>query len=166
MRVRIIAGMEYRVTQVMKQQSISRKAAEQFIRQNDDKRIKWARNMWGADWHDASQFDMVLNLDHITVQHCVTLIREAARLPEFTQDDTSRRILADQLIESRIWVGLIKNKYTRNVRVAIDTVDGSVTVKGTVGSVKLADAVCGIAHESPGVRQVNNELNVGSDWLW
>ncbi len=166
LRVRVIAGMDYRMAHVMDQEKISQDEALDLIRANDKARAAWSKNIWGKQWNDPSLFDLVVNLDRISVKGAVNLIAGTGNLPEFTMDKQGEQKFKNQLVISRIWAGLVENKPTRSVRIKIEAHDGHITLTGNVGSIKLKDAVISITASIAGVQKVFNELSIGGDWLW
>ncbi|MCP3942814.1 MAG: BON domain-containing protein [Desulfobacteraceae bacterium] len=166
LRVRVIAGMEYRIAIVMDKDKLSREKAVQHIIENDKQRANWARTVWGGEWNDPSKFDLMVNLDHIEVAGAVDLIIKAAELVEFNRDYDTNQAFEDERILAKIWVALTRNRPTRAARIQLDSKKGCVTITGDVGSVKLKDAIVGIAGEVPGVNQVVSHLSVGAAWQW
>ncbi len=166
LRVRVMAGTEYRIAIVMDKDSLSREKAIHHIMEIDKQRAHWSRTVWGVEWNDPSQFDLVVNLDYITVAGAVAIIAQTANLPEFNRDDTTNKAFEDERITAKIWVALTRNRPTRSARIQLDSKKGCVTIKGDVGSVKLKDAIVGIAKEVPGVKQVISQLSIGAGWHW
>lgn len=166
LRVRVIAGMDYRLSHVMDQEKISRDQALNRVQENDKARAAWSKTMWGKQWNDPSLFDLVVNLDRISEKGAVDLIARTGNLPEFAMDQQGKQKFKNQLVASRIWAGLVENKPTRSVRIKIEAHDGHITLTGNVGSIKLKDAVVSITTSIPGVQKVTNELSIGGDWLW
>lgn len=171
LRVRVMAGMEYRIAVVMDKASLSRGKAIQHIQENDKQRAHWSMTVWGVEWNDPSQFDLVVNLDHIKVADAVDLIARAANLAEFNSaefnsDNGTNQAFEDECITARIWVALTRNRPTRSARIQLDSKQGCVTITGDVGSVKLRDAIVGIAQEVTGVNQVISHLSIGAGWHW
>ena len=166
LRVRIIAGMDYRIEHAMKNKGLSREQAIDHIREMDKNRAHWARTVWGVEVNDPSGFDLVINLDHITIQGAVEIIAKTLEQENFQEGPEDARAFEDALIIARAWAALTKNKPTRSVRIRMTCHNGHLTIKGDVGSHKMIEAVVGIAKQVAGVKSVNNTLGVGSSWLW
>lgn len=166
LRVRVMAGMEYRIAIVMNKENLGREKAVQSIMEIDKQRAHWSRTVWGVEWNDPSQFDLVVNLDQIKVAGAVDIIDGALRLPEFNSDGGTNQAFEDERITAKIWVALIRNRPTRSARIQLDSKKGCVTIKGDVGSVKLKDAIVDITKEVPGVKRVISQLSIGAGWHW
>lgn len=166
LRVRIIAGMEYRIEHAMKNKGFSREQAIEHIQEMDKTRAHWARTVWGVEVNDPSGFDLVINLDHITIQGATGVIVRALEEEAFQDSDANRSIFEDELITARVWTTLTQSKFTRSARIDITSSNGNVTITGDVGSHKLIGAIVDIAEQTPGVKSVENALSLGASWLW
>lgn len=166
LRVRVIAGMAYRITAAMEELGINRSAAIAHIHAMDKGRSRWAKSVLGVEWDDPSLFDAVFNLDHISIDGTVKTIARMTRLEEYTIDEVARQSLKNLLISSRVWAAITLNKATRSAKVQIEAANGHVTISGNVGSLKIADAIIGVAADIDGVQGVSNQLSIGSEWIW
>ena len=166
LRVRIIAGMEYRINHAMNDKGINREQAIDLIEAIDKKRKLWSRKVWGIEWNDPSLYDLVISLDNVSVESAVQIIIRAGETKEFVDSEAQQQIFENELIKSRIWAALTKNKHTRMVRIDMQSSDGVISLEGDVGSNKLVDAIVTISKGVEGVKEVNCNLSVGSSWLW
>jgi cytidylate kinase len=166
LRVRITAGMEYRIKSAMDNEQIDRERAILLIIEMDKQRSQWARTLWGIEWSDQSLYDLVLNLDGLSIDSAVKIIARTMDLDEFKEDGQTHQAFNDQHIVSKIWVALIRNSPTRGVRVEITSSNGHVIITGDVGSMKIVTAIVAIAEEIEGVKSVTNSLDIGASWMW
>jgi osmotically-inducible protein OsmY len=166
LRVRIQAGIEYRIEHVIKEKNLDREQAIDLITAIDKKRVIWSREVWGIEWNDPSLFDLVLSLDNLSIDGAVQLLIAASQLREFADTDNVQQVLEDELIASRVWAALTQNDHTKSVRILVESHDGDVTINGDVGSKKLVDAVVTTAQGVDGVKTVTNNISVGSSWHW
>jgi osmotically-inducible protein OsmY len=166
MRVRINAGIECRIKYAIQERNIDYKSASALITAIDQKRKQWSQEVWGVEWNEPSLYDLVLNLDQLSVEGAVEIISTASTLPEFADSPAHRQVLEDELLKARIWVELIKNSHTQRVRININVTSGQVTFTGDVSSNKMKDAIIATAAEIHGVDKVINNLCIGSSWHW
>lgn len=166
MRVRINAGIETRINYAIQEKNIDYKSASSLITAIDQKRKQWSKAVWGVDWNEPSLYDLVLSLDQLSVEGAVEIISAASILPEFADSQAHRQVLEDELLKARIWVELINNSHTQRVRISINVTSGQVTFTGDVSSNKMKDAIFSTAAEMDGVKEVINNLSVGSSWHW
>ncbi len=66
-RARVIADTEFRIKAAMEQRDLTREEAIVAIDKVDKERVKWTRFLYGVEWQDPSLYDVVLNLEHMTV---------------------------------------------------------------------------------------------------
>jgi cytidylate kinase len=166
LRVRVIASMEYRIAAAMEELGMSRNTAAAHITAFDKRLAKWAKSVLGVEWDDPSLFDVIFNLDHISIDGTVRTIAQMSHLEEFTPDQDALQSLENLLISSRVWAAITLNKATRSAKVQIEAADGYVIISGNVSSMKIADAIIGVAAGVDGVKTVSNQIGIGSDWIW
>ncbi len=106
LRVRLIAPLEVRIEKLMKRDNISHEAALNFINTQDKNRVEWCRFVYDVDWSDPSGYDMVLNLEHITIPEACGILSAAAALPEFAITDQIRKKLLDFAVKCRVKLAL------------------------------------------------------------
>jgi cytidylate kinase len=166
LRVRVVADMEFRIKAAMERLKIPRDAAIAHIARIDNERRRWIRFLYGIEWGDPNLYDVVLNLERLSIEGaCETLMRMTA-LPEFHVTPQSERALQDLTLSSRVWAALAKNELTRKLAVKVTAEGGCVTVEGSVGSQKVVEAIPEVVQQVEGVREVRCEVGVGSDWYW
>lgn len=70
----ITASREKRIERVMRKQDLSREQAEALIESVDETRDNYVRRYTGVTRYDARNYDLVLNMDHLTEDEAVNLI--------------------------------------------------------------------------------------------
>jgi osmotically-inducible protein OsmY len=165
-RVRVTAGIEYRVQAAMDQAGLSRDKALAHIRQVDEARSRWARLLYDVDWGDATQYHLTLSLGQIGVAGACSVIVRLAELDEFRPTDESRRQFEDLHLGSRVWAALAKEPLTRSAGIQVVARDGEVSITGNVSSTQGLELIPRIASQVEGVRSVHCEAGVGADWYW
>ncbi len=83
LKVRIVGDMEARVADEVKREGISAAKAREILVKDDGERRKWALSLYGADWWDATLYDLVIHLKTITVADAVNLLCQVVQLPGF-----------------------------------------------------------------------------------
>jgi len=132
LRVRLIAPLEIRVRALMEQRSMTREDAERFIAQVDSHRVRWTRLMYDADIEDPRLYDLVLNLEKISVESASDVVLEMARKPEFAIDDAARTRLADFVVACRVRLALAIQPASRGLDLEVTARNGTVTMTGKV----------------------------------
>ena len=59
LKVRIVADMDSRVADEVKREAISEVKARELLMKDDQERRKWSLYLYGADWWDATLYDLV-----------------------------------------------------------------------------------------------------------
>ena len=132
LRVRLIAPVEIRVRALMEQKGMTREDAERFIAQVDSHRVRWTRLMYNADIEDPRLYDLVLNLEKITIDSGCDAVLAMARRPEFTVDEPARARLADFVLTCRVRLALAIQPATRGLDLDVKARAGTVTLTGKV----------------------------------
>jgi cytidylate kinase len=165
-RVRLIAPMEMRIRAVIDRHGLRREAAEAYIRQVDEERTRWTRLIYDVDLSDPQLYDLVLNLENISIQSACQLIIEATKRPEFELTETARAKLTDFNLACRVKVALVTAAATRTLELDVVAKDGSVTVTGqapepamlTHVTSRFTQEIEEVVAAVPGVRDVKLEL--------
>ena len=116
LKVRIVADLEARVADEVKREGISESKAREIIMKDDEERRKWALHLYGADWWDATLYDLVIHLKTITVDDAVDLLYQVVQLPGFQTTPESQEAI-NNLVEAALmevapvwWEGTKKKK--------------------------------------------------------
>ena len=102
LKVRIVGNLEARVADEVKREGISPDKAREILLRDDEERRKWALYIYGADWWDATLYDLVIHLKTITVDDAVGLISHVAQLPGFQTTPQSQEAINNLLEAARL----------------------------------------------------------------
>ena len=154
LRVRIIAPMEFRIDQVQNQQRRTRKEAVAYIKKIDEDRRRWTKFLYEVDWTDASLYDLVINLEQMSVQEACTIIFSASQLKcfEFTPD--TQKAMDDLALASHVKAHLAMEPTTADLQFEVVAEGGCVSVKGGVDSPAQGKTIGNIVRNLPGVAAV------------
>jgi cytidylate kinase len=166
LRVRVIAGPEKRIAALMRDFGMDRKQATAHLHKLDTQLAKWTRFLYGVDWQDPSLYDVVLNLDHISVEGAVITLAQMARSANFQPTDASRKAFADLYLSSAVWAALTKDPRTKAANVRVGSDEGTVFITGVAPNTRTADAIQEVVERVEGVHEVDNQVGVGGSWSW
>jgi cytidylate kinase len=166
LRLRLIAPFEGRVRALMERENLTREAAEQFIRSGDEDRVRWTRFMYGVDVLDPHLYDLVINLEKMSIPTACALVVETIRQPEFAITEKVRESLTSFALACRVKVALATHPGSRGLDLEVTAREGVVSISGEVPKpVMLAHTssrweleLTQIAKSVEGVRAV--ELNI------
>lgn len=165
-RVRIIADMAFRIKAAMETDGLTKQQAIEKIKQLDSKAIKWTQALYAVQWQDPFLYDLVLNLNAMRIESAVDLIAHMTQLPDFKPTPQSQKAFDNLLLSSLVWAQLTRDKVTKSANVRVTSDNGVVTITGKAGSHKIVPVIPVVAQQVPGVREVHNEVGVGTDWIW
>ncbi len=131
-KVRLIAPMAMRIRAVMEQQNLGSRAAQEYIRNVDEERVRWTKLIYGVNWRDPSNYDLVINLAEISIDSACAMVEALARLPSYQSTKTVRKRLKDFALACRVKVALAMSKSSRAIKFDVTADDGHVEILGEV----------------------------------
>lgn len=141
LKIRVIADIEERARLEMDREGITREEALHILKKDDEERRKWSQYCYGVDTRDCSLYDLVVNINQITVEHAVDLICETVKLKEFQTTPESQRLMEDLVLSEQVHAALMNTGYNTDV-----------CVENGVAFVKL---IAPISQEVPLVQKID-----------
>jgi len=157
-RVRVIADIRYRVDAAMRQLNLSSRQAETHIRKVDEERRKWTRFLYGVEWDDPSNYDVVLNLEFLGVAGACELVTRVTELEMFRKTDESQAAMEDLALASLVTAALARDSRTTHGEFRVGAQRGAITVDGIVRQQEIADAVTVVASAVDGVKTLTSHV--------
>lgn len=157
LRVRLIAPLELRVQALMESHGMDEASAEAYIRDVDDARALWVRNVYGEDIHDSTRYDMVLNLASFSIPEACEVVAAAASRPEFEMTEARMKELEDFRLACQIRLALLEDLGTQTLELDATVKDAVATVTGEaplLNTGEVGDRVTEIGLAVPGVKEV------------
>lgn len=155
LRTRIIAPMDFRIRMVHERLNYTRSEAAAYILKMDEQRRRWTSFLYGVDWGDPSLYDLVLNLEHMTMETGCHIISAAVRRRCFELTPACRQGLDDLALASKVKATLATTSSTEGLEVEVTAAEGVVEVKGKLSSPEQLLEVERIAGAVPGVVALN-----------
>jgi cytidylate kinase len=161
MKVRLIAPLEYRLKIAMEREGLaSREAALQYLQHVDEERLRRMRYLFNVDWRDPALYDVVLNLEHMSLETAADVVIYMAQHPEYQPTPASEKRLNDLTLSCRIKASLAAHPSTSGIEVDVRTDDGIVWVTGLVDSGELEYEIIRVAQTVSGVKEVISDLEI------
>lgn len=160
LKVRLIAPLEYRLKAAMEREGMSRQGALQYIQQVDDERLRRMRYLFNVDWRDPALYDIVLNLEDISLETAADVVLYLAQHKEYQPTPASEKVLNDLTLSCRVKASLAAHPVTSGLDVDVRADDGNVWVTGLIDSGELEYEVIRIAQTVPGAKEVITELEI------
>ncbi|MGC9224406.1 MAG: cytidylate kinase family protein [Terracidiphilus sp.] len=151
LRTRLIAPLDFRIRMVHDRLNYSKSEAAAYIQKTDEQRRRWTSYLYGVDWNDPMLYDLVINLDHMTIETACEIISTAVHQRCFELTPACRQALDDFALASKVRAALAIDPATEELEPEATADRGKVTLKGKLTSVDQLVEVKRIAMEIPGV---------------
>jgi cytidylate kinase len=155
LRTRIIAPMESRIRMVHERLNYNPSEAAAYIQKIDEQRRRWVSFLYGVDWQDASLYDLVVNLEFMTLETACHIVAAAARRRCFELTPACRQALEDLALASKVRATLAITASTEGLEVEATADKGVVEIKGKLSDAEQYAEVERIARAVPGVIDLN-----------
>lgn len=116
-KVRVLANITDRVSEVMQRDGISEAKAFDTIKKDDIERRKWGLQLYGIDTWDSRLYDMVLNIHKLQVDDAVNILSSAVQSPVFQTTEESKKRINELTLEAKIHTIMIDYSLVVEVRV-------------------------------------------------
>jgi hypothetical protein len=156
MRVRIIAPLECRIQMAQERLKLDRSQTLSHIHKVDQDRRKWTHYLYGVDWSDPSLYDIVINLEHVSISEAcdiVSLMAKQMKCYEFTPE--CQTLMDDFVLASRVKSRLALNGPTSDLEVEVSARGGLVRIVGQLANPEQLKHVRNVASAVPGVTDLN-----------
>ena len=156
LKIRVVAGIEYRIGSVMNQKDLDREEAIEYIKKIDKERDAWTKFLYHVDWRDPALYDITINLDRMKVDSACHLLCDAASHDEFRAPQEWGKILEDLIQGAQVRAAIAMNKETGKLDrdLEVEANSGVIKIKGEVPSWKDAERIEEFVRKIPGVNDV------------
>ena len=165
LRVRVVTDLETRITSVMQRLRLGREKAKQYIEQVEEDRERWARLLFDVDWRFSGIYDLVVNLEQVSVESATTALCGYAQLPEFQETPASRKALENLLLAARARIALARDQRTYNASVKVRAHEGVLSVTYLPKDAEVAGAIPEVLGKMSGVRNLRCAM-ASTNILW
>jgi len=154
LRVRTIAGQDFRVWTALNRLNLSREKARTYVEQVEDDIRRWVRTLYNENWEDPALYDVTLNAAHLSVENAATALLQFPELPEFQVTPASKQALGDLLLASRCRLALGEDDRTHRVKATVHAEKGNVLVTYLPQQIREAVAIPSILQKVEGVESI------------
>ncbi len=155
LRVRVVAPMHLRLEMVREARGGSKLDASRYIYDKDQGRLTLTRFLYGVEsLADPLYFDLVVNLESMSIDQAADLVQAAAEMEPFKWDDTHPVELANMRVATRVKAVLLQNPNLRMALPEVSAADGAVFIYTDPETDILAEELTRVASSVPGVNQV------------
>jgi cytidylate kinase len=146
-RVRLIAPRAQRIEMAMERDGVSSRQASSRIDQVDSERARWTEFVFGANWADPSHYDLVLNLERVSLEEAAEIMCRVVEQPVFRATAASRRRLEALTRTSAALAHLLADPNTAGLDLKVDADDQGIVIKGLTDR-RRRDAVLEVARRA------------------
>ncbi len=162
LKVRLIAPMEKRIKAAMEEKQLKREDAEQHIHEVDEKRSRWTKYLYGIDWRDPYQFDLIINIETMALSTANDLILQAISSPEFQICNATIDNLENLALAAKVKAYLAADIRTRSIDIDVVAENNVVQLKGGIETEQLRPTIIDVVKKVPNVKSIQDELVVES----
>jgi cytidylate kinase len=155
LRIRVLADSEFRIKSVMRELRLSRDKAKEYINNVDSDRDKWVRFLYGIDWHDPFNYDLVINLDQAGIQNAATALCAMAELPDFRLSPASIKAINNLYLGSKSHFALSADPRTSFADFKVTANDGVVQVTYPPQQAEVTPLVHEVLSGVSGVKEIH-----------
>ncbi len=163
LHVRVVASPATCI-RTLTNQGLNPEAAARAIKRTDGERRAFIQFAFGVDWDDPTRYDLVLNMDKLSLQTAVDTVVHLVQSPEFPDvSPEAVRSLASRALSSRAEATLIEATFGQGFvsSLSVDVVGpGTVVVSGEVDTVERKAFAEHVLKTVRGVTRVENEIVV------
>ncbi len=154
-RVRVEAPLNMRVAMTMERLGCDEGTAREYIREQDEHRVKWARFMYAQDIRNTMLYDLILNMGRMTLTAACGIIENLMQEPDFQATPEARAEVARLYFATTIEEALVTDPRTASIEIrAIVDTEQEVRLIGPYLEDAERSAVMQIARSVPGVDRV------------
>lgn len=155
--VRVVVNMKDRIEYCMQSEDVSEQKAYEMLQKLDEQRVKWGLYLYGADITDPEQYDMVVNINRLTVDEAADIICSTARLEKYQTTGESRQKIEDLALEVEVKAALMNVQPPKRVSAHNGIVSVQVQSKMFKDD-NIAGMVEALSRSVEGVKEVRTEI--------
>jgi len=165
LRVRVLAEDEYRINAVMRDLGLTRDKAQRYLQAVEEDRRTWVRSMYGVSWENASQYDVTVSVERMTVENAAASLVGMTQLPDFQMTPASKRAMDDLRLAAKARLRLAKDPRTARAEFSVRAHGGALTVTYLPKDMDVAGVVRPVLVGLPGISEISATVAT-SNILW
>ena len=165
LRVRVIPERTQRLDTVVQRTKLSRGKAETLLRDIDADIRSWVQFVHGVDMDDLHRYDLVINLEHLSIENAAMAVCGIAELPDFRPTPASRRAMEERLLQARARIKLALDERSAEADLTVRSNDGVVTITYMPRQAALASVIPEVLHDLPGCQELRCTV-ASTNILW
>jgi hypothetical protein len=164
-RVHLVPNQEYEVHTKMQQLRLDHPKAEKYIEQVSEDIEKWVHLIHGQDIHDPKQYDLIINLENMSLANAGSALCTMAELPDFRPTPASLKAMGNYCLAARARLKLALDERTAEADFTISANEGVVTVTYMPRQSQGSQFITEVLADLEGVKEVLATM-ADSNVLW
>jgi cytidylate kinase len=153
-RIRLMPHMEHRIQTEMLRLRMDRQKAEKYIQQVDQDIEKWIHVVYGRDIDDPKLYELILNLENMSLANASMALCSMAELPDFRPTPASLQAMDNHYLSAQSRLRLALNDRTADADLTVSANDGIVTVTYMPRQSQVAKFIPEVLSELKGVKEI------------
>jgi len=165
LKIRLEAPLEDRTKAEMNEHNVKRESASSTVLKYDEQRSRWMKFLYDKDWHDPSLYDLVINLESISIETACGMVERLVNSDDFKTTEASMKSLNNLSLECEVNAALATDDKLWNQEIKVRAHDSVVTLYGISPKEKIRDAIVDLVRQVKGVKDVVSHINLSTDPL-
>jgi cytidylate kinase len=159
LRIRVDTSLEFRIRVGMERAKLSEEEAREYIKNIDATRKNWVKFLYGVDYDSPLLYDIVLNLEHMSLESAAEIIACAVKRPEWAPTEETKKIVKNVHVSSIVSAHLARSPRTRGMELDVDcdAQSGRSTIRGMsplIGAVTWKNDIRDVVLAVEGISEV------------
>jgi cytidylate kinase len=154
-RARIDAPLADRVRMTVERLGCDEEAAREYVRGQDERRVRWARFMYGVDIRSVTLYDLNINLQRMTLHAACGILERLMAEPDYQPTSESREQVERLYRAADVEMALVADSRTHRLEISVKFENGNATLCGPYVDEDMLAVVKEIAGAVPAVERVD-----------
>jgi hypothetical protein len=164
-RVHLVPNRELEIHTKMQQLRLDHPKAEKYVQQVNQDIETWVHLIHGQEIHDPKQYDLILNLENMSLANAGAALCSLAALPDFRPTPASLKAMGDYCLAARARLKLALDERTADSDFTVLARDGVVTVTYMPRQSQNSPFITEVLADLPDVKEVLATM-ADSNVLW
>lgn len=165
LRIHLVPNVENEIHTKMQQLRLDHPKAEKYVRQVNQDIESWVHLVHGQEIHDPKQYDLILNLENMSLANASAALCSVAELPDFRPTPASLKAMDNYCLAARARLKLAQDERTAEADFTVSANEGVVTVTYMPRQSNRSPFITEVLADLPGVKEVLATM-ADSNVLW
>ena len=165
LKIMLTASMEVRIEQIRSRQGLTNIAARKYIEEVDKARTRRIMALFGTDLHDPSRYDLIINMERISLEAARNMIVDVARLEQYQSTASSEQEFQDLTLATTVQGTLVNTPNLRNLTINAHANSGEIKLSGVLFRWTEEEEIVDLVKGVPGVTKVETDFVMSDEHL-